>query len=1786
MDTRTKLVLEFDVRGAGRGTGEANKMAAAVNNVADAWDDMADAYDEMPDPPADLFDDFIDDVHEAEEAVEDLTAAQKKARAEQDKINKAFDEAAKDAHKAAEATDELTRARKEAAKFKPQEKGPPTSQAERNQIKIADLAEDAQKQQRAQIHGLEAAEALQNKIADQLDLQQESERAALALMQNQEQSAQALAALYDQQARAGQKQVALERQRLAVDVELAALADSGLADQKQVVALQQKRTNLATELAALGDADISAAQQIIALERERAATATKLASIKDAGLTAQRQEIALQQKAQSLAVDIAAQSDATQATERQRLALMKQMEAAQLALASAADGEQESARQKVADIRAAQGLNDQLRQQQDTSLAGMRDELALQQKRNAAAVELAALGDADLVDAQKIIALERERASMATKVEASKDEALTAQRQELAITQKIEALTTELSLLENDAVVDAQRVLAVNKEIEATKAKLAAAQDVSNEATRQELAAIQAKQKLEDSLASIKAQTSDAALNAAQYEEQFLKEKLQLENKLKNLNATDPEYEQTKKNIKLIEDRRALEQKIAIINDVQAQALSSQLDLEQQKLATAKQIADIEAGGSTDKDLAALKEKLGLLEQQQQIEDAIAESKRKAPGGDLADLQALSVVQQTTQDTQDELTKLQAIANDPAMLKQIQQQRALQQQIDLSTRTWRDYINGYAEVLEKMDSSIQAWATFGMAISAAWSVYTSGALSRSIEDATDRMGKMSAAAETYAATHGILTQGQSRQAALRAGEQGVSKGSQGKLGGMAAALGQRAVVLGESDNLGEATIEALKGLQDEFSKGELGDSFKNLGVSVAQYERSVRMAAAHKGVLPEALDRQTRQQILLAQATNDSTGALALYSSEQLKGAQKTENFLQELKAGFGRVVAGDGVQKAFGFDEADLASSEVSRSRNAFLKAKEKSEWTRGTVGGVGGASEGTAASLERATAEAKIAYEQAIQKNMLAESFVLQRGINQELALKTESLLMLGAEGAKELLTLNETFRLEKQRRETREEIARLEAAGLEIPTALDMKLLDINQKLDKNLTASKLISKEDFWQLQKKLTGAHLQNIINEGAATQLTAQSKVAENEAKALKFRLENTKIMGSMTKLEQVRALAAAEFRSEVLKELDMQGKTLEQAEAYLGHAKIQNMLKLEGEKAVNVELMKRDKLMTGEQKQILEVRNLVTDLKLETLGLTTNAAEYHATIGQAVAVQAFEKWGSGAKALAEQFGIGDEALGRMVQKAGNLAGVVDLIAGGGLFTDNFLEKLFAADKDKKDPTGAGAGKKDKAGGGKKDDDMLERLRRERIERQIADAATLGAVTEEAYEHQKDFIEDNLKEVSAAYEATYGDMGAIDQTMRGQLARLEWQYAEGMKQAGDDAAKQKAIKGQLADHLAVLQKEMEARNATFFTSLEEGLGRYASTAQVKLAEASAAWQAHVKEYEVMQQLVADAQKDINARALDNVVVDEVTTSGPQRKLSDGEKGAVNARAEAAAQMKEVLSAHQWSADQKLVIEANYQAKLYEIEQSYNQARFDENQRIRDEMAASAQAALAETQELMSHFSDEARSMSESSQATFQGGLSNIGMKSAEALDGMMAGMIGYIGILGEVDKAKTALVNTEANAASVYAKGAAGIISAGAKAADGVIKSERWKAGVKGAVHTAESIGAFASQDYVGGTMHALAAAKFFVIAGTASEAPAKAKKAEATKRTALSQNTVALSRDRGMTAWTQVFIQLHPITGEAMVSTMNDSARRGNMTGRGIDSRLTRPTATVRTEV
>lgn len=1448
-------------------------------------------------------------------------------------------------------------------------------------------------------------------------------------------------------------------------------------------------------------------------------------------------------------------------------------------LASLADQEQKVQRQKIAVLQAQEQSQNRIAIQADAMVRAGQKELAIEQQKLALEIQAAAQGDEGIRNAQLESNIERERASNNARIKALSDAEIAAQRKSLAISQQQLATEVKLEQLHLDANKELATATAKQRELATLQAKVEGLANAEVQSLRETVALSETQVRAETAARAIANDTIRQAL----IEEAVAKERLAIA--AKTTVQQNNTLQQSARELALSQRLNSLKTELAELGRDDIQAARGQVALERERLEIIDKIAEIEAGAGGG-EFAQLKEKLRLLEQEKELKNDIQATKRLGDGGDLRELQDQRVLADVTRDHADEQARLNAILNDPAALKRAKQLHAMEQQLERSTMSFRDRIEMYADILEKTDSSLQVWFTIGMVLEKAFEVFTAGTLARGIEDATEKLGKLSSAAETYAGTQGLLTQTQSRQAALRGAEMGVGKQTQGALGGFAATLGQRAVALGEADNVGEATIEALRNLQAEFKSGELGQSFQDLGVSVAQYERAVRAAAAQKGVLPDALDRQTRQQILLAQATNDATGALALYGNEALRNAQDTKNFFTEVKEGLGRVVAGEGLQKSFGFDEADIASSEAERTRRAYEKSREKSELSRSRVGGVGGDSESTAASLERATAEAKIAHEQAVQKTLLAESFVLQRGINQELALKTEALLMTGEVGSRELLALNETFALERERRSVRKEIADIEAKGLEIPLALDMKLLDINQKLGDHLKTSKLISKEDFWQLQSKLTDADLQNIINEGKATQLTAAVKVADAEAKAAKHRLENTTIATKQVRLDEARLLAVKEFETSVLKELELQGKTFDEAQKYLGHAKLQNMMKLEGERAINAELIKRDKFMTDEHKQILTTRNAVKDLKLETLGLTDNAVAYHTTIGQAVAVQAFEKWGSGAKTLAEQFGIGDEALGKMVQKAGELAGVVDTIAGGGLFTDAFLERLFAPDKDKKDPTGAGGkGKKDPTGSKSKDDGLLEKLRRERIERQIADAAYLGEVTEEAYEHQKNFIEDNLKEVSKLYEATYGDMGKIDQTMRGQLARLEWAYADEMKQAGDNAEKQKFVRGALSDRLAELQLEMERRNATFFTNLEAGLTSYALRTKDSLGVASAAWQAHVKEFEVMQDLELTARKEMfdRANAFD---ADELTTGLGNRKQSDQEKDALARKSAMMKESQDMLSAHQWSADQRLVIEQSYQEKLYEIERQYDQARFDENQRLRDAMAQSAAETLAETQELMSHFSEEARSKAEAGQATFQGGLSKFGMSSANALDGAMASMIGYIDVLGQVDKMQTAMNEANANETAVIAKSVGGILAAAGKAADGVVKNEKWKAGIKGAVHTAESIGAFASQDYVGGTMHALAAAKFFVIAGTASESPAKAKKAEATKRTALSQSTVALSRDRGMTAWTQVFIQLHPITGEAMVSTMNDSARRGSMTGRALDSRLTRPTATVRTEV
>jgi hypothetical protein len=269
-----------------------------------------------------------------------------------------------------------------------------------------------------------------------------------------------------------------------------------------------------------------------------------------------------------------------------------------------------------------------------------------------------------------------------------------------------------------------------------------------------------------------------------------------------------------------------------------------------------------------------------------------------------------------------------------------------------------------------------------------------------------------------------------------------------------------------------------------------------------------------------------------------------------------------------------------------------------------------------------------------------------------------------------------------------------------------------------------------------------------------------------------------------------------------------------------------------------------------------------------------------------------------------------------------------------------------------------------------------------------------------------------------------------------------------------------------------------------------------------------------------------------------------------------------------------------------------IIKAQYARDINKLQGDLDRARFAESSRLRQEEMASYSAMLSETQELMSHFADEARSTSEAGKATFQGGLTEQGKSLAQFADMGMASGIGLMGVFEEVDKMQLEMANhrrkmndADAESIGIYAKGVGGIIGAAGKAADGVIKNEKIKAGIKGAVHTAEAIGDYASGNILGGTMHALAAAKFFAIAGASGGgAAAEAKKNETTKRTALSNNTVAFSRDRGPSVMMQVFIELQPLTGKSIVKTMNRDAPSSR--GVALDGRWTRPTASVRTDV
>lgn len=1413
--------------------------------------------------------------------------------------------------------------------------------------------------------------------------------------------------------------------------------------------------------------------------------------------------------------------------------------------------------------------------------------------------------------------IERERLMNRAKINGTSDDEIAAQRKIIAIEQQRLATEVRIQQIGTAQNMELAQASARQRDIAVNAAKIANSQDEAAEATRKEAAQLAIRQRAEDNIASLKKSSEPGSLRLIQLEEGYLKEKLAITTRLATLQNNDPELKIEQQKLKTLEQQRDLEYQINALGNEKTQKLRSEVAIENERLEIIDKIAEIEAGGAGG-EFGQLKEKLRLLEQEKDLKNEIQELARKADNGNLRELQDMKVLADTTKDFADEQVRLNHILSNPAALQRAKQLHAMEEQLERSTRTWREKVEFVADILEKTDSSLQVWFTIGMVAETAFKVFTEGAIARGIQEATAALGEFNSEVQISANAGGLMTKTQARQASLRGSELGLGRQAQGQLAGYAATLGQRSVALGDSSDVTEATIESMRSLQQELRDGELGQGFKDLGVSVGQYDQAIRRAAAQKGVLPEALDRQTKQQILLAQATNDHTSALALYGNEALRSSAQIKNTFSEVKAGLGSLIAGNSPVTAFGDSfsksaagqnvarlESELAvlrreaeSSQKYYGKEQIEADKSRPAWERG-----GGASRNDASeNAEMARVEAELSAARELE--LLQASAILTKQINQDLELKSETILLTGAEGARQLLILNDVLRLEKQRRDVGD-----------LNSEEAQRLYNETEKL---LGTSKLIDREWLNQLSSRVTISDLGRIINEQGAVQLSAATKTADAEAKAAKHRLDNTKIMSGAARLEQTRLLAATEFKAELFKELELQGKTFDEAQAYLNNAKVQNMIRLEGEKAINTEKIKYSKLITGEQKQILETRNLVTDLKLETLGLTTNAAAYHATVGQAVAVKAFEKWGGGAKALAEQFGIGDEALGKMVQKAGELAGIVDLIAGGGIFTDNFLEKLFAPGKDTKDPTGIGT--KDKgAGRSKEDDGLLEQLRRERIARYIEeqsryhevrrhydDAATSLDeaftdlhITEEQKRHEASLT--SLGNTGKEFRKLYGEGGTFSKELDAALMELEWWHLDTEKRAGKNKEKLAAVEQAWREKMTMMAKDQLDRQAEYVKGHYETI----KTAALQYAdEIAAKWQ------EKLDAAAADAR----AAQEDNMFAGSrvgllggslfqasggedaearLGASAGERAMSAAEVAKIKEHSLLTKTYNEKIESTFYNEQQIANIKAKFLRESSQLEIDLMRLGFEESSRLRQEQVASYEAMLAETQELMSHFAEEARSTAEAGKATFKGGLSDTGDSIALSADIGMATGIGFLNVIDQIDKAQVQYTENrkKMNGADqegygAIMKGVGGVIGAAGKAADGIIKNERYKAGIKGAVHTAEAIGDYASGNILGGTMHALAAAKFFAIAATATGGggAAEAKKNEATKRTALSNNTVAFSRDRGPSVMMQVFIELQPLTGKSIVKTMNRDAPSSR--GVALDGRWTRPTASVRTDV
>lgn len=125
------------------------------------------------------------------------------------------------------------------------------------------------------------------------------------------------------------------------------------------------------------------------------------------------------------------------------------------------------------------------------------------------------------------------------------------------------------------------------------------------------------------------------------------------------------------------------------------------------------------------------------------------------------------------------------------------------------------------------------------------------------------------------------------------------------------------------------------------------------------------------------------------------------------------------------------------------------------------------------------------------------------------------------------------------------------------------------------------------------------------------------------------------------------------------------------------------------------------------------------------------------------------------------------------------------------------------------------------------------------------------------------------------------------------------------------------------------------------------------------------------------------------------------------------------------------------------------------------------------------------------------------------------------------------------------------------------------IVGAAGRAAAGVIKNERARAAVQGAVEVALAASSFAIGDIAGGIAHSAAAALFFTASGRGSGGTAAARNITP-RRSAAGSDRGSSAGDRRQST-TQVNIYMNPITGRAIVDRVNqDSARQAGLAFNG----------------